>query len=80
MNISILPIWKKNATPAERLDEMISYARANPERFERFVMCYREKLPNGNCKYRTLSHGCDLDQAIGMFEIGKSETLKDSER
>jgi hypothetical protein len=79
-NLFVLPVWKKGASLADRLDEMASYVRAKPERFERFVMCYREKLPNGNYKYRTLQYGCDFDQTVGMFEIGKSETLKDSER
>ena len=78
-SISVLPIWKKDATAAERLSELASYALANPERFDRFVICYRERLPSGNLKYRYLQFGCDIDQMVGMFEIGKSESLKDSE-
>ena len=77
-NLSVLPLWKKDATAAERLHELALYAQANPERFSRFVICYREKLPNGNVQYRNLCFGCDLDQQIGMFEIGKVEALKDS--
>ena len=77
-NLSVLPVWKKGASVAERLHELALYAQANPERFSRFVACYRETLPNGNVQYRNLSFGCDLDQQIGMFEIGKNEALKES--
>lgn len=79
-NLSVLPIWKKGATLAERLEEMASYARANPERFEKFVMAYQETLPNGNWKIRIMDYGCDLTAQIGLFEIGKMEAYKDSER
>ena len=50
-----------------------SYALEKPERFDRFVLCYRETLPSGNTKYRTISHGCDLDQQIGMYQMGLLE-------
>lgn len=79
-NISVLPIWKKGASLADRLDEMASYVRARPERFERFVMCYSESLGNGNTKYRYMDYGCSLAEAVGMYEIGKGEMIKDSER
>lgn len=78
--IAVLPIWKKDASSGERLGELASYAMANPERFEKFVICYMERLPSGNMKFRTLQHGCNLQETVGMYEIGKSEALKDSER
>lgn len=77
-NLRVLPTWKKDASVYERLSELALYAREHPERFDRFVLCYREKLRSGNNKYRTLSYGCDLDQQIGMFEIGKLECWKES--
>ena len=77
--IDFLPVWKQGAEVWERLYELAEIARKHPGRFERFVICYREHLPNGNYKYRTLQFGCDLDQQVGMFEIGKWESIKDSE-
>jgi hypothetical protein len=77
-NLAVLPVWKRDATLADRLDEMASYARAKPERFTKFVMCYVELLPNGNLKPRILLHGCDLPQALGLFELGKAQAYEDS--
>lgn len=76
--IAVLPVWKRGATLAERLEELASYARANPERFERFALCYVEALPSGNLKPRILIHGCDLPQALGLFELGKAQAYEDS--
>lgn len=77
-NVAVLPIWKKDATLADRLYEMAAYARANPERFERFVLCYTERLSNGNMKVRTMQHNCDLAQQLGLFEMGKMDAYEES--
>jgi len=79
-NLSVLPIWKKGASLADRLEEVACYVRANPERFSKFVMAYLEELPNGNWEVRTLEYGCDIAQQIGLFELGKDQALKESER
>jgi hypothetical protein len=78
--IAVLPVWKKGASAAERFEEFASYARAHPERFEQFVLCYRETTPNGRWKFRVHSFGCQsfLD-GIGMFHMGAHETVTDSE-
>ena len=78
--VHMLPIWKKDATAAERLSELSIYAQENPERFQRFVICYQEILPNGNYQFRTLQHNCKLPEEVGLFEIGKVESIKESER
>lgn len=78
--IAVLPIWKRDGTLAERLEETAGYVRAHPERFERFVMCFIETLPNGNLKVRTMTHGCDLAQQIGLFELGKQDAIDESHR
>lgn len=70
---AIFPVWNKNSPLADLLDDLAAHVRENPGRFERLVLCYRESL-NG-IHYRTLYHGCELDQAVGLFEIGKNETL-----
>ncbi len=75
-----MPFFKKDASAAERFSEFSSYALVNPECFEKFVICYKEKLSNGNNKYRTVQHNCTLDEEIGLFEIGKIEAMKDAAR
>ncbi len=78
--ISVLPIWKKDASVFERLSELALYAREHPERFEKFVVAYTEKLPNGNMKIRHMSFGCTLTEEVGLFEIGKQEAMEESGR
>lgn len=40
--IDYLPIWKKNATSAERLRELAMIADKHPERFAKWVLVYCE--------------------------------------
>lgn len=40
--IDYLPIWKKNATPGERLRELALIADKHPERFQKWVIVYCE--------------------------------------
>lgn len=79
-SIDYLPIWKKGATAAERFFELGEIARKYPERFEKFVIAYTETMPNGNLKVRNIQYGCTLFEQVGLFETGKAEALKDSER
>lgn len=72
-NVEYLPGWKKNGTVADRLDELAMIARKHPERFDRFVLVYVERLETGNSKYRTHAHGCNFSEAIGLFEAGKMD-------
>lgn len=78
-SISVLPIWKKDATLAERLEEMASYIRASPERFSKFMMVYMEEKANGNLQFRTMYYGCTLTESVGLLEIGKDKLIRDSE-
>ena len=71
MTVCAFPNWKKDATAAERLDELAGIAREHPERFGRFVVCYQEELKTGGLKFRTLEYGCDIASAVGLFELGK---------
>lgn len=73
-NVTAFPNWKKDATPAERFDELAGLAREFPERFERFVLCYKEVLPSKAWKYRVHDFNCNVEERIGMFEIAKQIT------
>ena len=78
--IDYLPIWKKDATAAERLFELGEIARKYPERFEKFVLGYSESLPNGNRKIRTFQHNCSLLEQFGLIDLLKDEMHKESVR
>ena len=78
-NLVTLPIWKKGASASERLEELSLLAREMPERFEKFVICYRETTSGGRWKYRTLDYGCDMEGKVAMFEMGKDQTIRESE-
>lgn len=41
-NVELLPIWKKNATNAERFRELAPLAEKNPEKFDKWVLIYCE--------------------------------------
>ena len=65
------PHGKKNASAAERLDELAGLAREYPERFERFILCYVEPLKDGARKVRSLEYNCDMVQVVGLYELAK---------
>ena len=77
-NVSTLPIWKKDASAYERLSELALLALEHPERFEHFVLIYRETTPNGRWSIRTMEHQGNLASHLGLLELGKDELLKAS--
>lgn len=79
-NLATLPIWKKDASAYERLSELALLAREKPERFNGFVIVYREVLPNGNWQIRTMEYKGDLAARLGLLELGKDELIKASQR
>ena len=78
-NISILPVWKKGATAYERLSELTLLAQDHPERFESFVLVYREVAEDETWKIRTMEFGGRLDIYLGLLDLGKDRIMKDSE-
>lgn len=85
--IATLPLWKKDASAADRLEELACMAREYPERFEAFVLVWRGTQPSGNWKIRTHAYhakqpGNDLmlDQVLGLLELGKFEFHEDSKK
>lgn len=79
-NLATLPIWKSNATAYERLSELALLARQHPERFEHFVLVYRETKESGNWQIRTMEYGGDLASRLGLLVLGQDELLKESTR
>lgn len=79
-NVATLPIWKKDASAYERLSELALLAREHPERFERFVIVYRETKPSGNWQIRTMEYGGDLESRLGLLVLGQDELIAASTR
>jgi uncharacterized protein YeaO (DUF488 family) len=80
-NVDYLPIWKKDATPAERLEELSLMARKNPERFQRFALVFVEKLDDaGRVHVRSFEHGCNVPEVIGLYELAKLHYFNESKR
>ena len=77
-NIDYLPVWKANATPAERLRELAFIAEKHPEWFENFVMAYNETRPDGQTKTRYHCYNLRTTEAIGMMEIAKIRLHEDT--
>lgn len=80
--VKAFPAWKNNATAAERLDELAGIAREKPERFDKFVIVYRELTPAGRWKIRTLRFPDDFDVggALGLLEFGKVDMIEGSNK
>lgn len=79
-NLATLPIWKKDASAYERLSELALLAREHPERFEHFVIVYRETTKEGRWKVKTMEYGGDLASRIGLLHIGIDELLFESKK
>lgn len=79
-NLATLPIWKKDASAYERLSELALLAREHPERFEAFVIVYRETLNSGNWKIRTMEYGGDLASRLGLLVLGQDELIRESSK
>ena len=71
-SIDYLPIWKKDATPFERLSEYAEIARKYPERFQQMLLVYGESTPNGDVT-RYACHGCTTNELLGLLEQAKYE-------
>ncbi len=71
-SIDFLPVWKKDATPCERLQEIAEIARKYPERFQSMVIVYQEEEKDAS-RTRYTSFNCDTTLALGILEQAKEE-------
>ncbi len=80
-NVELLPLWKKNATAAERLHELALLAAKRPEQFDKFVVIYAECRPD-KLHYRyengpdTTTHDCMALCQAGAVHIFTSSQRK----
>ena len=71
-----LPVWKKDSTAAEWLEELAALARENPERWARILVVHEELDHNGHA-YRTRQFSRNIEtneEILGVLEVAKLET------
>ncbi len=72
-SISTLPIWKKDSSPAEWLQEVAAVAMVHPEQFARVVVVFDEENKDGHVfKQRFYARNHETNVAI----VGALETCK----
>ena len=69
--IAAIPVWKKNATAAERLQEVAMMALEKPERFVRVVILYEEITDDGIISRQAFSEGITTNEALGVIDAAK---------
>ena len=79
-NISYLPVWKKDSTPEEFLQEVALIARKYPDRFTRIGIAFDETLPNGNTVTHYHCYNVSTTELIGLFECAKMRVYEFTSR
>lgn len=77
-SISKLPIWKKNSTAAEWLEELAAMAREHPERFSQIILIYEELNPEGlpyKTRFQSKNHPHNTG-ICGALEVAKLEIFE----
>ena len=75
MNLIYLPLWKKDATPEERLLEIAMIARKHPERFSKFIVVYQENNDKSS-QERYVTYHTNTTEALGLLRLGELTLLK----
>lgn len=74
-NVDYLPIWKKNATPEERLLEIAAIARKFPERFSKFVVVYQEETETHTAE-RYVPFNTNTVELLGILRLAEESILR----
>lgn len=73
-NVAYLPLWKKGATPEERLMEVAAIARNHPERFSKLAVIYIEDTGKSDVT-RYACNGVTTLELLGLLELAREEVL-----
>lgn len=76
--VHTLPIWKKDSTAAEWLQEVAAVAMTHPEQFARIVVVYDEENGDGDVwkqRYYARNHKTN-SQIVGALETCKLEVFE----
>ena len=73
-NLVVLPVWKKDATPADFFEDMANIARVHPDRFTKMVVAYCEIGTSAGADiFDIYPHGVNTAEAIGLLELAKNQ-------
>lgn len=75
-NVEYLPLWKKDATPEERLLELAMIARKHPERFAKIVVLYVEERPNNHTLLRHVTLNSTTYEMLGIMAEATHSVLE----
>lgn len=85
--VDYLPVWKKDATPGERLRELALIADKHPERFKKWVIVYVEECPPDNdhgggpfCVRWMMGQGMRITDMLGTLTSGIQEIWRETLR
>lgn len=70
-----LPIWKKDSTAAEWLEEVAGLARQYPERFDRVVIVFEERGDSWRTRWHQRNYTANQD-VLGTLECAKLEVYE----
>lgn len=72
--VTRLPVWKKNATAAERLTELAAMALEKPELFAKMIIVH---MAEGDVGLDWHAHGnMSLAYGTGLLELGKLDMIQ----
>lgn len=78
--VQYIPVWKRDATGAERMQELAQVASEKPHEFKKVFVIYIEELPDGCTRTRTISAGCSMHEALGMLAEATHEVIEETRR
>lgn len=71
--IDYLPIWKKNSTSEEFLQEIAVIARVHPRWFDKIVIAYESESIDNSSQTRYQCRNCTTTEVLGLLESAKEE-------
>jgi hypothetical protein len=76
--IDYLPVWKRGATPGERLREVALIADKHPERFEKMVIVYTQNTEKGIYTRMAFGDATRTSDALGLLAMGQHRLWHDT--
>lgn len=78
LSIDYLPVWKRGATPGERLREVALIADKHPERFGKMVIVYTEENEKGVYTRMAFGEKTRTSDAMGLLALGQHRLWHDT--
>lgn len=76
--VDYLPLWKRGATPGERLREVALIADKHPERFGKMVVVYTEENEQGILTRLAFGETTRTSDAMGLLTLAQHRLWHDT--